>query len=46
MITITESAKEQVKLLIKQEGYTQDYFLRVGVRGGGCAGFFLYFGIR
>jgi iron-sulfur cluster assembly protein len=39
MITITESAKEQVKLLIKQEGYTQDYFLRVGVKGGGCAGF-------
>jgi iron-sulfur cluster assembly protein len=39
MITITESAKEQVKKIMGEEGYTSDYFLRVGVKGAGCAGF-------
>lgn len=37
MITVTESAKKQAIHLMSQDG-KQDYFIRVGVKGGGCSG--------
>jgi iron-sulfur cluster assembly protein len=37
-ITITEKAKERVKALIEESQLGPDYFLRVGVVGGGCSG--------
>lgn len=37
MITITESAADQIKEMIKAED-DPNVFLRVGVQGGGCSG--------
>ena len=38
MINVTEKAKEHVINLKKQEGYGEDYNIRVSVMGGGCSG--------
>lgn len=38
MITITEKAKSHVSTLRQTEGYTEDYNIRVSVKGGGCSG--------
>jgi iron-sulfur cluster assembly protein len=38
MITISEKAKERIKALRAESGYTDEYFLRVGVDSGGCSG--------
>ncbi len=38
MITVSESAANQVQKLIKSEGMPQNSFVRVGVKGGGCSG--------
>lgn len=37
MITVTEAAKNQANLLMSQDG-KDGYFIRVGVKGGGCSG--------
>ena len=37
-IGLTPSAVERVKYLMQKQG-NADYYLRVGVRGGGCSGF-------
>lgn len=37
-ITISEKAREKVLQLIAESKLTEDYFLRVGVVGGGCSG--------
>ena len=37
-ITITEKAKEKIKSLFVQR-QTPDYYLRIGLEGGGCSGF-------
>lgn len=39
MITFTEAAKKKLELVYRDEGYEGVVHLRVGVRGGGCAGF-------
>jgi iron-sulfur cluster assembly protein len=38
-IHLTEGAVEQLNLIRQQENIPGDYFLRVGVKGGGCSGF-------
>lgn len=38
MIYISEKAKERVAQLMKEEQLGDDYFVRVGVVGGGCSG--------
>lgn len=38
MLTITEAAKARVIELLKEEEKDDTYFLRVGVKGGGCSG--------
>ena len=38
MVTLTEKAKERILELKKEEGLSDDYFLRVDVVGGGCSG--------
>ncbi len=38
MIKVTESARQQVEQLMKNENHPQDAFVRVGVEGGGCSG--------
>ena len=38
MITITEAAKNRVIELRQEEKKDETYFLRVGVKGGGCSG--------
>ncbi len=38
MIYISDKAREQVKRLKQDAQLTDDYFLRVGVVGGGCSG--------
>ena len=38
MIYISDKAREQVKKLKANAGLADDYFLRVGVVGGGCSG--------
>lgn len=38
-ITITEKARMKVDQLMREAGVSQpEYFLRVGVKGGGCSG--------
>lgn len=38
MITVTEKATKRIAGLRAEQGYTDDYFLRVGVNSGGCSG--------
>lgn len=39
IFTITETAKKQLKKLMSEDKkVTQEHFLRVGVKGGGCSG--------
>jgi len=38
MISVTEKAKVRIVNLRKEEGYSEDYDLRVSVKGGGCSG--------
>jgi iron-sulfur cluster assembly protein len=38
MIYISDKAREHVKKLKEDASLTDDYFLRVGVVGGGCSG--------
>lgn len=38
MISISNSAKIKIVELIEKDGFDQTYFLRVGVKGGGCSG--------
>jgi len=39
IITVTDKAKEQIQHLMEKEKLDlQTYFLRVGVKGGGCSG--------
>jgi len=37
-IQITEKAQEEIKNIIQHKNIPTDYFLRVGVKGGGCGG--------
>lgn len=37
-VTLTEGAKKEIKKLIAQQELADDFGLRVGVEGGGCAG--------
>jgi iron-sulfur cluster assembly protein len=37
-INITEKAKIEIKNIINTKNIPKDYFLRVGVKGGGCGG--------
>jgi len=38
MITVTEKAKTHIADLRTQDGYGEDYNIRVSVKGGGCSG--------
>ncbi|MBL7806909.1 MAG: iron-sulfur cluster assembly accessory protein [Saprospiraceae bacterium] len=38
-LSLTQGAIEQLNLIRQQENIPADYFLRVGVKGGGCSGF-------
>ncbi len=38
-VSLTEGAVEQLNLIRNQENIPADYFLRLGVKGGGCSGF-------
>ena len=37
-VTLTSSAKDEIKRLMNEEGFNKDQFLRIGVKGGGCSG--------
>ena len=37
-VTLTDGAKKEIKKLIQQQELGDDYGLRLGVEGGGCAG--------
>src|SRR6187399_2953313 len=37
-VTLTTSAKDEIKRLMSAEGFAKDQFLRIGVKGGGCSG--------
>ncbi|HHP7241463.1 MAG TPA: HesB/IscA family protein [Cyclobacteriaceae bacterium] len=38
MINVTEKAKERITELRNEEGHTDDFNIRVAVKGGGCSG--------
>ena len=38
MITVNDSAREQVRKLLSEDGQPDGSFVRVGVKGGGCSG--------
>lgn len=37
-VTLTEGAKKEIRKLISQQELSEEYGLRLGVEGGGCAG--------
>ena len=37
-VTLTASAKEEIKRLMSEDGFNKENFLRIGVKGGGCSG--------
>ena len=37
-VTLTEGAKQEIRKLISQQELGENYGLRLGVEGGGCAG--------
>ncbi len=43
-VTISDKALEEIQGIISQKKIPDDYFLRIGSRGGGCAGVELYLG--
>lgn len=38
MISVTDKAKNRISALRDKEGYSDDYNVRVSVKGGGCSG--------
>lgn len=38
MIIVRDSARDEVQRLIRQNNQSQEAFIRVGVKGGGCSG--------
>ena len=38
MITVSETAKQQVEKLKNDDSVSRESFIRVGVKGGGCSG--------
>lgn len=38
MIKVNNRAKDKIMSLLSEEGKSQDSFVRVGVKGGGCSG--------
>jgi Fe-S cluster assembly iron-binding protein IscA len=37
-VTLTASAKDEIRRLMNEAGFNKDQFLRIGVKGGGCSG--------
>ena len=37
-VTLTPSAKNEIKRLMDAEGFDKNQLLRIGVKGGGCSG--------
>ncbi len=37
-VTLTASAKEEIKRLMLEDGFDNKKLLRIGVKGGGCSG--------
>lgn len=37
-VTLTETAKVEIKRLMKEDGFDNTQDLRIGVKGGGCSG--------
>ncbi|HNU89511.1 MAG TPA: iron-sulfur cluster assembly accessory protein [Ferruginibacter sp.] len=37
-VTLTTSARAEIKRLMAEEGFDTNKFLRIGVKGGGCSG--------
>jgi iron-sulfur cluster assembly accessory protein len=37
-VSFTQSAVNEIKRLMNEEGFDKNNFLRVGVKGGGCSG--------
>ena len=37
-VTLTASAKDEIKRLMNEDGFNKDQSLRIGVKGGGCSG--------
>ncbi len=37
-VTLTSSAKDEIRRLMNEEGFNSNQFLRIGVKGGGCSG--------
>jgi iron-sulfur cluster assembly protein len=42
--TLSETAKAEIKNILKTKNIPSDYGLRVGIRGGGCSGISYLFG--
>ena len=38
-VSLTEKAIQEVRNIKKDQNIPQDYYLRMGVKGGGCSGF-------
>ncbi|MGB4845123.1 MAG: iron-sulfur cluster assembly accessory protein [Ferruginibacter sp.] len=37
-VTLTDTAKAEIKRLMHEEGFDSNQLLRIGVKGGGCSG--------
>jgi iron-sulfur cluster assembly protein len=38
MLFVSDIAKQRIEEVFKKENYSEDYFVRVSVKGGGCSG--------
>mgnify|MGYP001256774238 CR=1 FL=1 len=45
MIKVSEPAKAEVTKLLGQEGRGPNHFVRVGVKGGGCSGYYYVYDV-
>jgi iron-sulfur cluster assembly protein len=46
MITLTDRALKEIKRAREEQGLPQDAVVRIGIRGGGCAGFSYFMGFE
>lgn len=37
-VTLTESARNEIRRLMNEDGFNKEQSLRIGVKGGGCSG--------
>ncbi len=43
MVTLTPDAAKEIRRIIQENSFSENVAIRLGIKGGGCAGFTYYF---